>query len=105
MKKTFNEVIDTAGDISNRVDVSGRHIRATRSSLLFLGSLEQSLHLIIVDLTKAREQLLPWQDRGTHDSEEVEKLKERYSMAQERMIHVLEQPETEAEELEEDFFF
>lgn len=104
-KKTFSDVIEATGEISNRVEVSGNHIRATRSSLLFLGTLKTNLNSIIEHMNKIQDQLLPWEACGAHDSEEIEKLKERYSMAQERMIHALEQPENETDEVEEDIFF
>lgn len=87
------------------IEISGDHIQKTRSGLVFLDTLEANLDFIVLALHKTRDELKPWEDQGTHDSEEIELLIERYSMAQEHTIHRFDRVDETQEAGDEDAVF
>ena len=107
VKTTFSEVLEVVADITQQIDISGNHIRMTRNTLTFLEDLEAGLDSVISDLNQTRDTLAHWEGKGTSDSEEVEKLIERYSMSQERMIHMFDRADTDQQDddNEDDIFF
>lgn len=105
IKQTFGKALDLVSSLTQQVETSSNNIRSIRSALIFLSSLEESLDLIVHELAATRERLTPWEDEGLLDGEEIDKLKERYSMAQERMIHMLGSSETDQEMTDDDDVF
>lgn len=106
IKYSFNEIMAVVSEITRQIEVSAGHIKTIRHALVFLNSLESHLDTVLLSINKTRTRLAPWEDRGTHDSEEIEQLIERYSMAQERMIHMFDRVDArQSEDDENDIFF
>lgn len=106
IKYSFNEIMAVVSEITQQTEVSAAHIKTTRHALVFLNSLESHLDTVLLSINKARTKLAPWEDRGAHDSEEIKQLIERYSMAQERMIHMFDRVDArQNDDDEKDVFF
>ena len=97
--------MEVVPEINRLIEISGDHLRRTREDLIFLDSLETDLDSVVLTLHKTRDELKPWEDMGTHDSEEIELLIQRYSMAQEHMIHLFDRVDETQEAGDEDAVF
>lgn len=102
IKQTFGEIMDVIADLTHQIEQSAEHIRKTRLSLHFLETLQDHLDNILANLGKIRDELSPWEGMGRHESEEIIQLVQRYSMAQERMIHMFDRVDAEKDKEEED---
>lgn len=106
IKSSFSEIMGVVAEITRQIEISGNHIKTTRAALFFLDSLSSLLDSIVLNINRIRDKLAFWDGKGTHDSVEIEQLIERYSMAQERMIHMFDRVDAEQDEKEEsDVFF
>jgi len=106
VKKSFREIIAVVTELTGQIEKSAKLIKDTRSSLVFLDQLENKLDFNVSVLNTTRDKLSVWKDKGTHNTEEIEQLVERYSMAQERMIHRFDQVDVSQETADdEDVFF
>ena len=105
IKETFGDALDLVSGLTHQVETSSSNIRSIRSALVFLSSLEESLDFVVQEVTATRKRLEPWEDKGSLNGEDIEKLKERYSMAQERMIHMPGSSENNQESIDDDDVF
>lgn len=88
VKRSFSAIIGVVTELTQHIEKSANQIKETRASLAFLDQLETKLDFNASILKNTRDRLITWQDKGAHDSDKIEQLVKRYSMEQERMIHM-----------------
>jgi len=115
--QALEEQIDSIGDsykdieglivsVSDQIETTCTHVHETDRSLSFLHDLRLRLKAVAKQVDAARERLAPWQDEVSRESEEMNQLLERYTMEQERMIHMFDRAEdNESYQTDEDIFF
>jgi len=105
VRKSFSEIISVVTELTQQIEKSAKQIKDTRSSLVFLDQLESKLYYNISVLNNTRDKLSVWENKGTEDTEEIEQLVKRYSMAQERMIHMFEHVDESHDTADDDDIF
>ena len=106
IRQSYREIEGGLTDVSQRIDRTCTLIQQVHFSISFLENLESELRSITAQVEHARESLAPWQDEASQDSKEIDALVERYSMKQERLIHLFDGvDETNAGQHEDDVFF
>jgi methyl-accepting chemotaxis protein len=81
--------------LSAQIDSSCAHIARVHDSLRFIQHLQDGLRSVAARVAQARDTLLPWRDLASTDRGEISQLIQRYTMEQERLIHMFDQAETE----------
>ncbi|MHB8810756.1 MAG: hypothetical protein ACYC9M_12210 [Desulfobulbaceae bacterium] len=103
---SYREVEEGFAALSAQIDTSCGHIETVHAGLRFIQHLRDGLRAVAVRVEQARDNLLPWQDLASSESAEMNQLIQRYTMEQERLIHLFDRAEKEQERQgEEDIFF
>lgn len=103
---SYLEVRDGCRALTGQIESSRIHIEDVYHSLDFIQKLQEGLWAVAARIEKARDTLLPWRDRASSDSTEINELIQRYTMEQERLIHMFDRVEGEQVRQDEgDIFF
>lgn len=106
IESSYREMEKSVAAIPAQVVAATDHIHTVQADLNFMQELRDKLQAVTDQIGSARDTVLPWKDMASSDSEEIEKLVQRYTMQQERMIHMVDQEVSEeTEQDEEDIFF
>lgn len=103
---SYREVEEGFAALSVQIDTSCGHIETVYGSLRFIQHLREGLQAVTARVEQARDTLLPWQDLASSESAEMNQLIQRYTMEQERLIHMFDRAKTEQDpQGEADIFF
>lgn len=103
---SYREVEKVFAALTRQIDVSESHIEAVQDGLHFIHDLQEGLQAVVLFVEQARDSLLPWRDSASSDSAEMKQLIERYTMEQERLIHMFDRVgEGQERRGDEDIFF
>ena len=105
VKQSFSAIIAVVTQLTQQIEKSAKQIKETRLSLVFLDHLETKLDFNSSILKDTRDRLSAWEDKGTDNTDEIEQMVKRYSMEQERMIHMFEQVGVSQESTDDDDVF
>jgi methyl-accepting chemotaxis protein len=104
--ESYREVRDGCRALTGQIESSWRHIEDVYHSLDFIQKLQEGLWAVAARIEQARDTLLPWRDRASSDRTEINQLIQRYTMEQERLIHMFDRVEGEEVRQDEgDIFF
>ena len=103
---SYQEVVRSVGVVSAQINSSAGQIDRVQGGLRFIQYLQEELRTVAERVAQTRDLLLPWRDQAHSDSEEMAQLIKRYTMEQERLIHMFDRAEAEEirQENEEVFF-
>lgn len=103
---SYQEVEKGFAALSAQIDFSCGHIERVQGGLQFIQHLQDGLRSIAARVELARDTLLPWRELASSDRGEINQLIQRYTMEQERLIHMFDRAEAEqARQGGEDIFF
>jgi methyl-accepting chemotaxis protein len=103
---SYREVEKGFAELSSQIDSSCGHIERVHGGLQFIQHLHDGLRSIAARVEQARDTLLPWRELASSDRGEINQLIQRYTMEQERLIHMFDRAEAEqARQGGEDIFF
>jgi methyl-accepting chemotaxis protein len=103
---SYREVEKGFAALSVQIDSSCGHIERVHGGLQFIQHLQDGLRSIAVRVEQARDTLLPWRELASSGRGEINQLIQRYTMEQERLIHMFDRVEAkQARQGGEDIFF
>jgi uncharacterized protein YoxC len=94
------------GVITEQIGQTTELVAACYNDLSFLEDLQDRLRQVAGMIAEGRDLLEPWRDQASQDSGELEQLVQRYTMEQERLIHMFDRGDAaQTNHSEEDIFF
>jgi methyl-accepting chemotaxis protein len=101
----YREVKNGCSLLTAQIESSCRHIEDVYGRLGFIQKLQEGLGAVAAQVERARDTLLPWRDQASSDSSEINQLIQRYTMEQERLIHMFDLVEAEQVQQNEGIIF
>ena len=103
---SYHGLEQDVSNIAQQINQTGKLVETVYRGLPFLQDLQEGLRNVSAMLARERDRLAPWKKEANHDSKEMEQLVQRYTMDQERLIHLFDRVDSDqAVQSEEDIFF